>query len=181
MGGSLDIWQAYLGERARIVGLDINPECKTHERDGVEILIGDQADPNFMTGTVLPKGPFDIVIDDGGHTADQQLVSFLTLFPLLKEGGVYIVEDLHTTFWIGGQTSRFGINFYDFARGLTEKLTLYHIDQRLMERYQTPREQRADKVEFQNFAASDIFGIHFYDSVVVFEKRKRVEPLMEIR
>jgi SAM-dependent methyltransferase len=180
-GGSLDLFQEYLGDRARIVGVDMNPDCKRHARDGIEVLIGDQADPAFMNGAVAPKGPFDIIIDDGGHIPDQQLVSFFALFPQLKEGGIYLVEDLHTTFWLGGQASRFGINFYDFARGLTEKLTLYHVDQRLMERYQTPREQRTGGVSFQNFAASDIFGIHFYDSVIVFEKRKRLEPLSELR
>jgi hypothetical protein len=180
-GGSLDIFQEYLGERARIVGVDINPDCKSQERPGIEILIGDQGDGNFMAGSVVPKGPFDIIIDDGGHIPDQQLVSFFSLFPHLKEGGVYIVEDMHATFWLGGQASRFGINFYDFAKGLTEKLSLYHIDQRLLERYQLPRDQRADAVTLNNFAATDIFGIHFYDSVIVFEKRKRLEPLTEIR
>jgi hypothetical protein len=180
LGGSLDIFKEYLGDRTRVVGVDLNPECKQWERDGVEILIGDQADAAFMGGVVVPRGPFDIIIDDGGHIPDQQLVSFLTLFPHLKEGGVYLVEDLHTTFWLGGQTSRFGINFYDFARGLAEKLTLYHVDQRLMERYQLPREQRSDTVSFSNFATTDIFGIHFYDSVIVFEKRRRMEPLTEM-
>ncbi len=180
-GGSLDIFQEYLGDKARVVGVDVNPDCKQSERDGIEVLIGNQADPDFMNGSVVPKGPFDIIIDDGGHIPDQQLVSFLSLFPHLKEGGVYLVEDLHTTFWLGAQASRFGINFYDFARGLVEKLTLFHVDQRLMELYQTPRDQRTSKVTMQNFAATDILGIHFYDSVVVFEKRKRLEPLMEIR
>ena len=180
-GGSLEIIREYLGPGARIVGVDVNPECKQYERDGIEIVIGDQASPHFMTETIASKGPFDIIIDDGGHIPDQQLVSFLALFQHLKEGGVYLVEDLHTTFWLGAQASRFGINFYDFARGLVEKLTLFHVDQRLMELYQTPRDQRTSKVTMQNFAATDILGIHFYDSVVVFEKRKRLEPLMEIR
>lgn len=180
-GGSLDIFQEYLGPDARIVGVDINPECKKQERPGVEILIGDQGDGDFMARSVVPTGPFDIILDDGGHIPDQQLVSFFSLFPHLKDGGLYIVEDLHSTFWLGGQASRFGINFYDFARGLTEKLSLYHVDERLMERYQLPYEQRASAVTFQNFAITDIFGIHFYDSVIVFEKRKRLEPLLEMR
>jgi hypothetical protein len=180
-GGSLEIFQEYLGEKARLVGVDINPECKQYERDQVEILIGDQSDGTFMGDVVAAKGPFDIIIDDGGHVSDQQLVSFLTLFPQLKEGGVYIVEDLHTTFWLGFQNSRFGINFYDFARGLVEKLTLYHIDQRLFERYNTPMDQRTGSVNFDNFAVNEVHSIHFYDSVIVFEKKRRVEPSCEVR
>lgn len=50
-----------------------------------------------------------------------------------------------------------------------------------MERCQLPREQRSDTVSFSNFATTDIFGIHFYDSVIVFEKRRRSEPLTEMR
>ena len=180
-GGSLELFQQYLGPEAKILGIDIKPECKQWERNGIEVLIGDQADPAFLSQAVAPKGPFDIILDDGGHVPDQQLVSFLTLFPILKEGGVYLVEDLHTSFWLGGQGSRFGINFYDFARGLVEKLSAYHVDERLMERYALPREQRQSAVGFENFAASEIFGIHFYDSVIAFEKRRRIEPLTEWR
>ena len=180
-GGSLDIFQEYLGDKARLVGVDLNPDCKQYERDGVKILIGNQADANFMMESVVPTGPFDIIIDDGGHIPDQQLVSFLSLFPQLKEGGIYLVEDLHTTFWLGGQASRFGINFYDFARGLVEKLSLFHVDQRLMDHYLLPRDQRPNTISINNFATSDIFGIYFYDSVVVFEKRKRIEPISEFK
>jgi hypothetical protein len=180
-GGSLEILQEYLGPEAKIIGLDIKPECLQWARNGLEVLIGDQASPEFLGQVVAPKGPFDIIIDDGGHVPDQQLVSFMTLWPTLKEGGVYIVEDLHTSYWLGGQASRFGINFYDYARGLVEKLSAYHVDERLMERYALPYEQRASAVTLNNFAAQEIFGIHFYDSVIVFEKRHRKEPLTEWR
>jgi hypothetical protein len=180
-GGSLEIFQEYLGPKAKVIGLDINPECKQWERNGLEVLIGDQASPEFLNQMVAPKGPFDVILDDGGHIPDQQLVSFLSLWPTVKEGGIYMVEDLHTSFWLGGQGSRFGINFYDFARGLVEKLSAYHVDERLMERYLLPRDQRASAVAFNNFATSEIFGIHFYDSVIVFEKRRRIEPLNEMK
>jgi hypothetical protein len=179
-GGSLDIFQEYLGPKAKILGIDVNPECLQWGRNGMEVMIGDQADAAFM-GQVAAKGPFDMIVDDGGHIPDQQLVSFFSLFPTLKDGGVYLVEDLHSSSWLGGQGSRFGINFYDFARGLVEKLSAYHVDQRLLERYALQRDQRQGAVTFENFAITDIFGIHFYDSVIVFEKRKRLEPLNEIR
>jgi len=42
---------------------------------------------------------FDIIVDDGGHTMDQQLNSFIALFPYVKSGGIYVVEDLHTSYW----------------------------------------------------------------------------------
>ena len=181
MGGSLQLMQEYLGSEARVIGVDIDPACAALRSVGREIYIGNQADAGFIGQLASDCGPFDIIIDDGGHVSDQEIVSFLILFPVLKEGGIYIVEDLHTTFWHGFQDSRYGINFYDFARGLVEKLSLLHIDQRLHGRYRQPLAQREGVVAVNNFAVSDIFAIHFYDSVVVFEKRKRTEPYCETR
>ena len=47
----------------------------------------------------LYAGPFDIVIDDGGHFMDDIISSFKTLLPHVRAGGTYIVEDLHTSYW----------------------------------------------------------------------------------
>lgn len=180
-GGSLQIVQEYLGSDARVIGLDIDPACAALRENRREIYIGDQADMQFLAEVARKCGPFDIIVDDGGHVADQQIVSFLSLFPWLREGGVYFVEDLHTAFWGGYQASRFGFNFYDFAKGLIEKLSLFHLDQRLLDRYQLPRDSRSEKIEYRNFAASDVFSICFFDSMAVFEKRRRTEPLRERR
>jgi len=180
-GGSIQIMQEWLGPQARIVGADIDPECEKLRGEGREIYIGDQADVNFLAKLKAECGEFDVIVDDGGHTPDQQIVSFLNLFPALKEGGIYLLEDLHTTFWYGSQDSRYGINFYDFARGLVEKLSLYHVDQRLFDRYHQPVAERSGVIHMNNFALNEIFGIHFYDSIIVFEKRRRPEPLCEWR
>ena len=45
------------------------------------------------------KVSFDIIVDDGGHTMQQQIGTFIELFPYLKDGGVYVIEDLHTSYW----------------------------------------------------------------------------------
>ncbi|MGB8365285.1 MAG: class I SAM-dependent methyltransferase [Rhizomicrobium sp.] len=180
-GGSLQIMQEYLGSNARVIGLDVDPACAALRDEGREIYIGDQSDPAFLARLAKECGPFDIIIDDGGHVADQQIVSFLSLFPSLKEGGVYLVEDLHTTFWHGYQDSRYGINFYDFARGLVEKMSLFNIDQRFFNRYHLPHTERKGGVAINNFAVNDIFSICFYDSIAAFEKRRRMEPRSERR
>lgn len=97
-GGSIATWLEYF-PKAHIVGIDIDPECKQYERDGAKIYIGSQEDANFLKKVEKSEGPFDIVIDDGGHTMKQNLTTFNTLFPLLKEDGIYVVEDLHTSYW----------------------------------------------------------------------------------
>jgi hypothetical protein len=85
-GGSLQLWKAYFGARAEIVGLDIDGRCKEYEEDRITIHIGDQANPPTM-------GRFDIVIDDGSHRTEDQSASFTRLWPLTD--GVYLIEDCH--------------------------------------------------------------------------------------
>ena len=90
-GGSLQIWKQYFGQGAKIVGIDINPECYFQEA-GLEIHIGDQANPAFLGAL----GEFDIVIDDGSHRIADQQASFIYLWPKTK--GVYLIEDCHDRF-----------------------------------------------------------------------------------
>jgi 23S rRNA U2552 (ribose-2'-O)-methylase RlmE/FtsJ len=79
-GGSLDIMRKYLGPAARIIGVDVSPECKALEDRGYEIHIGDQADGRFLRELITQVGAADVVVDDGGHTPDQQITSFFSLF-----------------------------------------------------------------------------------------------------
>ncbi len=120
-GGSLEIWQEFLGPAATIVGADIGPLAKKNAPD-FTVHIGDQADPEFLREMVAASGPFDIVVDDGGHTFEQQTTSFEVLYPLLNDGGVYIVEDICTSYWdeFGGGVGASG-SFVEFAKAKTEQ------------------------------------------------------------
>jgi hypothetical protein len=180
-GGSLEIMAQYLGSGAKIVGVDVDPKCASPATAPWTIHIGNQADARFLAQVVERSGPFDVIVDDGGHTPDQQITSFFSLFPHLNYGGVYLVEDLHTTFWHGYQDSRYGINFYDYAKGLVDKLSLWNMEPGFFERYHLPHHKREGAVSINNFATNQIFGIHFYDSVIVIEKRKIAEPLSEMK
>jgi hypothetical protein len=97
-GGSLDMWRDYFGPDAKIHGVDIEPVCQIYEKKGVKVFIGDQADRSFWRDTIKQIGTIDIVIDDGGHQAEQQIVSLEELLPAMRPGGVYICEDVHGAF-----------------------------------------------------------------------------------
>lgn len=122
-GGSLQMWKRYFGRRARIIGVDIEPRCKELEEKQIEIFIGDQADRKFLRTLAQQVGPIDIVIDDGGHIMKQQLTSFKELWPSVRDGGLYVVEDLHTNYWKawGGGYLRSG-TFISFAKGLIDRM-----------------------------------------------------------
>jgi hypothetical protein len=162
-GGSLQMWKKYFGKKARIIGVDINRECSKLTEPQIEIYIGSQEDPKFLKTLMKKIGPVDIAIDDGGHTMQQQLTTFAEVYDYVREGGVYLAEDLHTSYWsdFGGGLRKQG-TFIEKAKELVDQLNAWH-----------SRDQESLKVdEFTRTTSS----IHFYDSIVVFEKQKVTEP-----
>ena len=155
-GGSLQMWKKYFGPKAKIYGVDINPRCKELEEDQIEIIIGDQSDRAFLKELREKVAPLDIVIDDGGHTMLQQINTFEELFPAVREKGIYLVEDLHTSYWkeYGGGYKESG-SFIEYAKGFIDSINAWH-----------SREPELAP----NDLTKSVTGIHFYDSVLVLEK-----------
>jgi hypothetical protein len=131
--------------------------------DSFVVVLGDQADRGFLESVVERHGPFDIIVDDGGHTMEQQITSIETLFPSLVDGGVYIVEDCHTSYWdeFGGGLRRDG-SFVEWSKARIDDLHGYHQPAPVHETW-----------------TEHVDGIHWYDSVVVFDKRRRHAPFNE--
>jgi len=160
-GGSLQLWRKYFGPSAIIFGIDVNPRCRAVDDPGVCIRIGSQADPKFLKSVIREMGRVDIVIDDGSHLASEQRVCFQTLFPLLAPNGVYIVEDLHTSYWSDYEGGvRRGGTFIEEMKVLIDDMHAWYseVEQRVADAHKT------------------VDGIHFYDSVVVVEKRPKERP-----
>lgn len=95
-GASLLLWkEAY--PKSKIYGIDKNWKISRpflEGQDRIEVFQGRQEDVKFLKEKVVPSGPFDIIIDDGGHKPGQQQPSFEVLWKNLKSGGWYIIEDL---------------------------------------------------------------------------------------
>lgn len=166
-GGSLEMWETYLGSSraSKITGIDIDPDVKIRLGDKFDIVIGDQGDPLFWDHFIsnnMKQNEIDIVIDDGGHHPHQQIVTFEKLFPLVSEIGVYICEDIHTAYWpdYSGGLKRPG-TFMEYAKTLSDLLNKEHIPEAYV------------KANFNDSTLNlikDLNSIHFYDSMVVFEK-----------
>lgn len=161
-GGSLEIWREFLGPSAVIRGLDIDPACQAHQNleKGLFVYIGSQNDPDLLRSIVSEMGGIDVVVDDGGHYNSDQIVTFETLYPLLNDGGVYICEDTHTSYWpeYGGSPSGQG-SFIEYAKCLVDQLHGWH----------------TDAVKDETFA-SRTRSVLFYDSMVVIERQDREMP-----
>lgn len=152
-GGSLEMWRSYFGKGSHIYGVDIEPACKCYETDDVSIFIGDQADKAFWSSFKRRLNGIDVLIDDGGHTVAQQLVTLEEMLPFIRPGGVYLCEDIH------GDFNRFG----GFAASLINALNRVEILQDATLSSAASRFQRHIK------------SIHFYPYVLVIEKN--AEPV----
>ena len=95
-GLSLRLWSDYF-KNARIIGMDISE--KTLELPERTTLVqGNQYNKSDLERVAATHGPFDIIIDDGSHVSKHIIFSFENLFPHLKDGGIYIVEDTQTAY-----------------------------------------------------------------------------------
>jgi hypothetical protein len=157
-GGSLALWRRYLGDRATIFGIDIKPECAAFNGQHGQVRVGSQDDPAFLRGVVQEMGGLDVVLDDGSHIARHQRASFEALFPLLSDGGLYIIEDLHTAYWwdYGGGLRRKG-SAIEFLKAKVDEMHAHYF------RGGSDRSPR-----------SDIESIQFFDSIAVVRKRKQL-------
>lgn len=100
-GGSLEIWAKYFSNAENIVGCDINQKCSelTYEDERVIIHVGDVTLSETRDRVAELCSEFDIIIDDGSHRSGDIIKTFASYFPLLSLGGLYIVEDLHCSYW----------------------------------------------------------------------------------
>ncbi len=152
-GGSLGMWRSYFGEGAHIHGVDIESACRAYSNPHVTVHIGDQADRGFWAEFKSQVSGVDVVIDDGGHTPEQQIVTFEEMFPHIRPGGVYICEDVH------GGFNRFAA----YAAALTLELN------RTQSAPGQPSESATTNLQ------RTVHSMHHYPFVLVFEKH-RVAP-----
>lgn len=160
-GQSLLMWDEFFKGKCCTFGVDIN---STYKADNV--FIGDQIDINFLQNINNDVGPFDIIIDDGGHTMSQQQISFSYLFPIaLQEGGLYIIEDIGTSYWHrwGGGFKKPGTTV-EFIKDLMDSIS-----------HRFYKGNRTDYVGIPesincSYLDTHIKGIHFYRGLVFIEK-----------
>lgn len=162
-GGSIPMWKGFFHDEARLCFVDIDPDCASLAEPGTQVEIGNQADPEFLARLAETHGPFDVILDDGSHICAHQIASFEALWPHMANGGVYMVEDCHTSYWPGfGGGYRNEASFVEFAKRKVDALHSWYTDQDAMFPF--------DPI------ARELHSVRFYDSIVVAEKRVQSEP-----
>jgi glycosyltransferase involved in cell wall biosynthesis len=100
-GGSLEIWARYFEKAKNLIGCDIDPNCHslTFADTRIAVVVGD-ANADETENAILSKAPvYDLIIDDGSHRSSDVIRSFLRYFPHVSDGGLFVVEDLHCSYW----------------------------------------------------------------------------------
>lgn len=155
-GGSLEMWRYYF-PKAKIVGIDINPDCKKHEQldKDIHIRIGDQTDKEFLQCLEDEFGTFDLILDDGSHHVDHVNKTFQFLFPKLADGGIYLIEDTHAAYWSshGGSISA-PESINNVAKEMIDSINADH----------------SQGQKSPDYFTENVKCMSIYDSMVVFDK-----------
>lgn len=166
-GSSVKLWESYF-KQADLHFIDITFSEVQYYSPRSHYHLANQENPRDLEKFIRAAGgDFDIILDDGGHTMNMQIVSFKTLFPHLKSGGLYIIEDLHTSYWpsFGGGENR----------GTTVSFLKSLIDELNFVGNRTTRASHRDLAPSLLDSLSpyqrEIESIHFYDSLAIIIKR----------
>ena len=172
-GGSLEIWAAHFPKAKVILGCDSDPRCKelTFSDNKIALIVGDANSDDVEREIASHTQNFDIVIDDGSHRSSDIVRSFSSYFKHVADGGLYIIEDLHCSYWA------------DYEGGLYDPYSSISFFKRLLdvinrEHWGIPR-GRTDalaafagkySVAFDEQALSSIHSIEFLNSLCVVRK-----------
>lgn len=159
-GGSAQMWKKYFGRDAKIIGVDIDERCRKFADDQISIEIGSQDDTDFWDYFKEKYPRIDVLLDDGGHTMQQQIITFRQMFPHIRDGGIYLCEDCATSYCERYGGGKHPDTFLEFTKRLIDELNAMSANNLL-----TPNEKLAVTYNSQN-----IGGIHFYPSMVVIDK-----------
>ena len=100
-GGSLEIFAQYFHKAKTLIGCDIDEKCAdlVYDDPRVSVVCGDAGDAPTVEEIRNISPSFDIVIDDGSHKSSDIIKCFMRYFCMIKDGGIYVVEDLHCSYW----------------------------------------------------------------------------------
>jgi len=148
-GGSLFMWKELFGPNSRIIGIDLNPEANRWKEHEFEIYIGDQANPDFWLETLEKIGLFDVMLDGGGHMYNQQIITAAHAFMNVKDQGIVIVEDTHTSY-MGGFGSKKN-SFLEYSFEIVNRIN-----------------NRSGAIKNARGREKNVFSIQFFESIVAF-------------
>jgi len=171
-GQSIRMWKEYY-QNSKIVGIDIDLECKKYEDESISIEIGSQNDCIFLDEVTEKYPQFDMILDDGSHINSDVIFSFERLFSSVKSGGVYIIEDTCTSYWeeFGGERYKKGSTI-EYFKGIIDEVNFFG------ERGEQISSARREDLLLEQFKrkgydyiGTQIESLNFLNSIILITKR----------
>ena len=165
-GGSLFMWKKFFGKKAKIIGIELNPEAKKLKKFGFEIHIGDQTDKNFWKNFYKKVGKIDILLDDGGHKNIQTITTLMGSINHINNNGLIVVEDTQSNYIKKAFKNPSKYSFINFCSHIIENIH---------------RKNPSLKKKINDFS-KNISSIQFFNSVIVFyidTKNRNYSKLIE--
>jgi SAM-dependent methyltransferase len=180
-GGSLEIWSKFFQNAKKIIGCDINPDCAKlqFEDSRIYVVVGDANALETRNEILLLDRCFDIIIDDGSHESGDIIRSFAAYFSVLAEDGVFVVEDLHCSYWgeyEGGLFETFtSINFFKRLADILNydhwglNITRVSLLKGFFEKYQ---------IQIEEDLLQQIHSIEFVNSICIIRKKPATNNIL---
>jgi hypothetical protein len=170
-GDSVRFWEKYFS-KADLHFIDITDRYLTYHSKRSKFHYLDQSDIPALQKFSSKEGPFDIILDDGGHSMTQQINSFIALFPAVKSAGLYIIEDLHTSYWTeyggSGDNNRADSGTaVGFLKNLIDDLNFVGAASGCADADKIPPEVQTQ----MNYLRDHIASIRFHTSLCIIEKK----------
>jgi hypothetical protein len=171
-GGSLELYAKFLGNYSVIVGCDINEKCRNLSYNGnTHVVVGDCKDDDIQSAITKICPIYDIIIDDGSHTSSDIITAFLKYFPMLRDGGVFILEDLHCSYWKAFEGGLFyGQSSMAFLKMLADTINAEHWGVGKKAEDLIAQEFSDYKALVPNSEIGKVFSVQFFNSVCAVTK-----------
>jgi O-antigen biosynthesis protein len=172
-GGSLEVWGKVFPNAERIVGCDVDKRCGVLRYDDprITVVIGDVNSDDSQQRILQESAAFDIIIDDGSHKSSDIVRSFARYLPCLNDGGIYVAEDLHSSYWEyyeGGLYNPY--SSVAFFKRLADIVNFEHWRNNRPRKYLLKEFTKNFSVDFDDYELARIHSIEFINSMCIIRK-----------
>lgn len=174
-GGSLEVISNYFKNAVNIIGCDINSKCSDlqYKNKNIKVVIGDASTVDIKNKIQEICNSFDYIIDDGSHNSRDIIQVFCHYFPLLKDGGVFVIEDLHCSYWKEFEGGLFDpYSSISFFKLLIDNMNKEHWGISLSTRQFFDRFILKYKLDIDEEIFKEIAEIRFFNSICTITRRK---------
>ena len=173
-GGSLEIFSKYFSNAELILGCDIDPKCKNlkYREDGNIVVINGDINNQDTKDKIIEHSKFDIILDDGSHNSNDVVGTFCNYFKHLKDGGLFIVEDLHCSYWREHRGGLFfPISSISFFKKIIDIINHEHWGVKKNKEWLLKGFSTNYKIEIENLELEKIYSIEFANSLCFIKKK----------